>query len=109
MSREKIRQKWFIAPKTVYNGDGGTVTQRIGYGRTPFFALNEISVTSEITLVKTSAFYGLYVLDGSGTLDCSDGEKKIRKCDQIFVPSNAGNIALRGKLRVLRFFGPNEQ
>ena len=109
MSREEIRQKWFIEPKTVYNGDGGAITQRIGYDRTPFFALDEISVTSEIALDKTSAFYGLYVLDGIGTLTCSDGEKKIRKCDQIFVPSNAGKITLRGKLRVIRFFGPKEQ
>ena len=108
MSHDEIRAKWFSEPKLIYAGNGGTITQRIGYDRTPFFALEEISVSSEISLEKTDSFYGLYVLDGSGTLAYSGGEMKIKKCDQIFVPSDSGKISLSGKLRILRFFGPKQ-
>lgn len=113
MSREEIIKKWHVKPKTTLECDGGRIVSRVGYDKTPYFALEEIEATGAMTLSATEKFYGLYVIGGSGKLAQADGETAIEKGDQLFVPSGASDITAipekNEKLRIMRFFGPDEK
>ena len=113
MSHEEIIGKWFVKPRTTLECDGGKIISRIGYDKTPYFALDEIEATGNLTLERTKSFYGLYVIDGEGRLFSTSGKEEIKKGDQFFVPSNAGKITVapdeKAPLRILRFFGQRRE
>lgn len=112
LTREEIRQRSFVAPKTILNRAGGSVCTLIGYDTTAYFRLDEISVTEALKLPAADTFSGLYVLDGSGTASASGKSCRLEKTAQFFVPSSVGDLQLRADpetpLRILHFFGPQE-
>lgn len=76
----------------------------VGYEDTEMFALEMIELDGGEVFSGGDSFSGIYVLEGSGTLD---GEP-IRACDQFFIPAACESFELCGKMKVLRFYGPKE-
>lgn len=71
---------------------------------TDMFRLELVTVTDRVQF-RDEAFYGIYVLEGEGTLN----GQPIRKCDHFFIPAvcKEVEIAANGQpLTFLRCFGP---
>lgn len=108
LSREETRAAWFVPPRLLESGAGGTVTQLLGYDRCPYFSMERIQVTSFLTLGSRPVFCGLFILSGRGVLQCGGRETALAPGDQLFVPAGCPSIGLRAEspLCVIRFFGP---
>ena len=108
---EKI-SKWQIKPKTISESDNGRIISRIGYDKTDCFALEEIEADGKMTIEGREEFFGMYVMEGNGTLLWSEGSMNIDKGDQIFVPRSLGGLDIipseNSNLDILRFFGPKQ-
>lgn len=113
LTREEIRQKGFVQPRSSMVSPGGKITNLIGYRRTPLFWLDEVQLTESITVPQEHRFSGLYVLEGAGELTAHGRKLSIRKGDQVFVPAGTGDFELTAdagdRLRVLHFGGPQEE
>lgn len=112
MTREEIRMKGFIESRQNLTQSGGTITNLVGYERTPLFWLDELQVSKSLIVPHEERFSGLYVLDGAGTLTAHGRSLPLRKTNQIFVPAGTGEFTLTAvsdaPLRVLHFGGPKE-
>ncbi|MCD8224848.1 MAG: class I mannose-6-phosphate isomerase [Clostridiales bacterium] len=112
MSREEIRDKYFVRPKTIQQESSGSVATLIGYDTTPLFRLDEIRAASELTVANRQSFGGLYVLEGEGTLCANGRETALEKTAQYFIPAGTGDFQIRAAsgrpLRILHFYGPEE-
>lgn len=108
LSQEETQAAWFIPPRLLENSDGGTITQLLGYDRCPYFAMDQIQVTTSMTLPSPTAFYGLFVISGRGALQCGGREVPLAPGDQLFVPNRCPPVTLKADLplRLIRFFGP---
>ncbi len=85
---------------------GYTVEHIIHPEITDMFSLDMITVTSCAEL-ESDTFYGIYVLDGQGTLN----GKALDTCDHYFIPASCRKITVEASpnkpLKFVRFFGPN--
>ena len=83
--------------------DGCTVQHIIYPAVTDMFSMDMITVTGAVQL-PNDRFCGMYVLEGSGTLN---GDK-LKKCDHFWIPAACRSITLEADepMRVLRCFGP---
>lgn len=108
LSRSATRAAWFVPPRVLEDGPAGTVTQLLGYDRCPYFSLERILAAADLTLDARPAFYGLFVLSGSGTLLCGGREIPLAPGDQLFVPGGCPAVVLKPEspLCLIRFFGP---
>ena len=68
------------------------------------FALKEFNIDGEEAFMSEGVFSGIYVLEGEGTLD---GEK-IKGGSQFFIGASCKDFKIKGKLRLIRFYGPKE-
>lgn len=109
ISREEIRNRYFIQPEPVLEEDGGTVTTLIGYKNTPLFRLDEIRVNGTLAVPNPKTFSGLYVLEGRGTISANGKSAPLEKTAQFFVPAGTGDFTVQScedtPLRILHFFG----
>lgn len=97
-SEEEIRQAYCVAQK-------GNVL--VGYDRTGCFQLEHLEVTSVTKVSPEEVFSGIYILEGSGTLECDGEVWEIQKGDQFFIPAGTGYILKSVEiLQAARYFGP---
>lgn len=112
MTREAIRKKGFVEPQCILSQPGGSITNLVGYQRTPLFWLDELRVSEALTVPQEARFSGLYVLEGAGTLTAHGRSLPLQKTNQLFVPAGTGDFTLQAAagtpLRVLHFGGPKE-
>jgi len=110
-SREELRQRWFIRPKTLLETQAGSIRTLIGPDNTDIFRLDEFIVKSSLTISnEKKVFSGLYVLEGCGHIE--DAQKRcllLEKASQYFVPAGTGDLKITADpaspLRIMRFFG----
>ena len=71
------------------------------------FALDVVTVESS-AVFETDAFYGIYVMEGEGTLN----GQPIKACDHFIVPALCGSVTVNAgtdvPLTFIRCFGPKE-
>ena len=86
--------------------DGVTVTSVIGPRTTDMFAFDLLTVPSRGVLRTHGRFSGLYVLEGSGTLD----GQPLAKCDHFFLSAGCRDIEVTAvePLKIIRCYGPKE-
>ena len=112
LGSEETRKKCFVPAATVLATEAGKITTIIGYDRTPCFALEEIRVYSAMKVPAVPAFYGLYVLEGSGVMRAGSRQAPLEKTAQFFVPAGAPALEMLADadrpLRIMRFLGPRE-
>lgn len=101
-SLEETLKRYRVEP-VCEEADGCTAQHIIYPAVTDMFSLDMITVRGKAELAD-GRFCGIYVLEGSGTLN---GEK-IQKCDHFWIPAACGAVTLEAEtpLRVLRCFGP---
>lgn len=106
LSREEVQQRWFLSPVKL----DGSRTKLIGKPETALFSLYEITVEDQYELDCGSSYCGLYVLEGTGKIECGDEIIPVSAPEQIFVPAALPRLTLSAaygsKLRLLQFFGP---
>ncbi len=93
---------WRIPVRTLEKTAGAERVELVGYRDTPMFCLQAVSVTESYTLAPEDVFRGLYVLEGSGTLD---GEA-VQQGDQFFLPANCGPLQFTGSMKLMLCYGP---
>lgn len=106
LTAEETRAAYWIPPRVLKAGDGGTVTQLLGYDRCPYFSMEELQVQTSLTLESRPDFYGLFVLSGRGSLRCGEKTLPLAAGDQLFVPGGTPGVTLSAGLRLIRFSGP---
>lgn len=95
LSEEETKKRWLIRKQNEYI---------ISYENTNMFALKEFNIDGEEAFTSEGVFSGIYVLEGEGTLD---GEK-IKGGSQFFIGASCKDFKIKGKLRLIRFYGPKE-
>lgn len=109
LSREETRRRWFLPQRTVLESGGVTVTKLVDYGDTPYFAMRRLEISGKYA-PDTNAFYGLYVLRGSGSIRSDSRVLPLKAPQQVFVPAGADAFEICAeegeKLKILQFFGP---
>ena len=93
-SKEDVSKRWKIKPQ------GNSV---IGYNNTEIFRLEEFEVKESMTISSDGVFSGIYILDGMGEVD---GET-VTKVAQFFIPASCNPFKINGKMKIMRFYGPN--
>lgn len=110
LSEAEVRKRWFIRPQIMDAQLGGKLTALLQYHDTPYFALNEITVTECYKVAPSPIFFGLYVLAGCGIIICGKEEVEINKGEQLFVPAQSGGLQISCEdgceLKLLQMFGP---
>lgn len=110
VTRAQAVERWFIKPDVKLSTDGGSITELIGYGSTPFFALDEIKVSKMIEIAHGQVFSGIYVMEGCGSMKTADGTWQINAGEQYFLPAGIGNFGIEAQegkpLRMMHFRGP---
>lgn len=110
-SREEIHERWFLKPQKLLQSRDAEISTLVGRRSTDIFRLDEVRVHDSCRLMNDEgAFFGLYVLEGSGSLSASDGrEIRLEKGQQFFVPYAAKEVGIRAEsgcpLRIMRFYG----
>lgn len=92
-SAEETLKRWRIPKK------GNTI---IGYDSTDMFCLELIEVDGSYTVKSNGIFSGLYVLEGSGSVD----GKAAPRASQYFVAADCEDFEITGNMKIIRFFGP---
>lgn len=111
ITKEEARSRWFIPTKCVLSDDQGEIKSLIDYQSTNHFSMNEIQVHGEVILPQSDVYYGLYVLEGQGSISATGYEELLAVGNQYFIPAGAGDISIQSQkpLKLLQFFGPNNQ
>ncbi len=105
LTAEETLRRWRVEPETRME-DGVTVTSVIGPRTTDMFAFDLLTVPSRGVLRTHGRFSGLYVLEGSGTLD----GQPLAKCDHFFLSAGCRDIEVTAvePLKIIRCYGPKE-
>lgn len=110
MSEERVLDKFRIGPRTLELTPGFTAECLIGYDTTPCFRMERLTVNTAMPLDTQTAFSGLYVLDGSGEMECDGAVVSLIRNDQVFLPAICRPSVIKntGKepLQMIRFRGP---
>lgn len=105
LSAEETCRRWKLEG-TTERVDGTVIREAVGYGDTPMFRLLNMEIKTAYTVEKTDVFSGIYVLQGTGTVD----GKPVCAGDQYFLPASCESFEIRNNgdvpLRVVRYFGP---
>ena len=94
-SMEEVRERWGIKKQ------GRSI---IGYNNTEMFALEMADISGKETFESDGVFSGIYVLEGSGTLN---GEV-LKPGSQYFISASCKPFEIIGNLKFIRFYGPKE-
>ena len=102
-TKEEAAKLWKLTG-TVTQTPGCTCREVVGYNDTPMFRLEIMDVTDDVMVPSDGVFSGLYILEGTGTLD---GER-VNAGTCFFVPASCSQFALipDSTMRCFRFWGP---
>ncbi len=107
-------------PRELHVEDGAAVTKLEKYSQpdfsNPAFDTNERRLLADCPLFKVwkldiggafsgnasdESFVSLLIMDGEGSLECCGETLELKKGDSIFIPANAGEYKLFGKLEII--------
>lgn len=95
---KEVREAFCIPPR-------GNVL--IGHDRTDCFQLERLEVCGDLQVEAETVFSGIYILEGSGMLECEGESSLLRAGDQFFIPAGCKYILqAQDRLLAARFFGP---
>ncbi len=94
-SENQIKNRWKIEKR------GESI---LNYENTPMFSLDMVDINGVKTFKSNGVFSGIYVLEGCGELN---GEK-LKPGSQYFISAVCENFDIKGKLKLIRFYGPKE-
>ena len=110
LSREEVRERWFLQPRSELKEDGDHVQTLVGYKDTPMFSMRRLDVHASLGIDLPARFSGLYVLSGRGEMICKGHSQSIRQADQYFLPAGTGQLRFTASagqdLVILQCFGP---
>lgn len=110
---QEVRRRWFLPPRTLWEGPNGRAETLVGYDTTPLFCMEHISVYQQLFIPGRDSFSGILVLNGAGTAQADAGQIRLHRGDQVFLPAGLGNWQLLTDaghpLEILRFMGPSGQ
>lgn len=95
LSEEETKKRWKIKCE---NGD------IISYNNTEMFALKELISDGEEVLSSEGVFSGIYVLEGKGFV----GDEPVCGGSQFFIGASCKDFTIKGKMKLIRFYGPKE-
>ena len=79
--------------------DGATKTELVSF---ELFSVNRVEIDGTYKgLADENSFVHIMVLDGCGRISCGGVTLDIAKGDGVFVPANAGEYAVEGKIEIL--------
>lgn len=103
------RQAYCIRPKDKGKGR----KELIGYGDTPCFRMEELTVGDGLAFKGEGEFFCLYVLEGRVAMTSESGEYILDQNSQIFVPACCGKNIIKqiGKIKakILKIYGPEDE
>lgn len=68
----------------------------------PLFKVWKLDIDGEVNgNADDDSFVSLLIMDGEGALDCCGETLNLKKGDSIFIPANAGEYKLSGKLEII--------
>lgn len=108
---EEARRRWFLHHDPVPLPGGGQHRTLVDESDTPYFAMEELTLTAQTELPPEKGFGILVAVEGEGAFLASDGSRMpVRRGEQFFLPAGAGSLCIDpegGKpLRILRCGGP---
>lgn len=89
-SWEDVQRELLIRPKELRREGESTEVQLLGYDTTECFAGHRLTVVDSLSDDTRDRFCILIVLDGEGTLLHENGELKLRRGHEIFLPAGIG-------------------
>jgi len=109
LSERETQKRWLYAPKPVVRTKGADSVRLIGYDKTPCFSLYRHEIEKSAAFAPQDFFFGLYVLSGSGELECGGRKNPLRPGAQFFVPAASRSFTVRAERPVTLFEcrGPN--
>lgn len=86
----------------------GEQTVLIGYESTSCFRLHELEINDVYTAKAEKVFYGIYILEGKGSITYEGKIMPVRKGDQFFVAADT-EFALNADtpIKAVKFGGPS--
>lgn len=105
LSEKDTAKKWRIEP-IVTETESFVSKEAVGYRDTDMFRLVVTEVKEKYTVKKAEVFSGLYILDGSGTVDGT----VVKNGDQFFVPAGCDDFDVVNEggspLKIFTCYGP---
>lgn len=105
LSYAQTKQKWCINPRKTSNG-----VQLVGYQDTPCFQMQRLRITEQTAMHAAEGYYCLYVLKGSGMLQCGSRKYQMQENTQLFVPAGSAIFRIKpdtnSTLTLLQIYGP---
>jgi mannose-6-phosphate isomerase len=89
-SWEEVQRELLIKPKEIRREGKSTEVQLLGYNTTECFAGHRLTVVESLSDDTRDRFCILIVLDGEGVLVHENGELKVRRGHEIFLPAAVG-------------------
>jgi mannose-6-phosphate isomerase len=89
-SWEDAQRELIIKPKELWREGESTEVQLLGYDTTECFAGHRLTVVDSLSDDTRDRFCILIVLDGSGRLVHENGEMKVHRGHEIFLPAGIG-------------------
>lgn len=105
---EQALALWQIKPQVIDQQAGGKCESVISYAATEMFSLNMINVQSEYQLDLNDTYCGIYVLEGSGSIEIDGKLMPVTKAEQFFIPAlvKSMKITANSPLSIAQYFGP---
>ena len=97
-----ILNKYRINSEIISESEEGRELLMLGEKQTPFFSFSQIEITNSYTPSKTDFIKIMIVLEGSGILKWDNGEMKIEKADEIFIPYNVKDLSFESNGEMLK-------
>ena len=108
---EEARRRWFLRHDPVPLLGGGLRRVLVNADDTPYFSMEELTLTVRTELPPEKGFSILVAVEGAGAFVASDGRRvPVRRGEQFFLPAQAGSLCIDPEdgrpLRILRCGGP---
>ena len=111
-SYEETLREFCVHSNVLIEDEGGFEQYLIGKDQTPFFSVLRYQVYDNFKPIQTGTFSICIVTEGTGYIRYKDGEIKIKKGDEIFLPAGIEDMQFvcspeKGKLTLIRCLPPS--
>ena len=105
LTEKDIKDKFYIEPKKLTNQE----ETLIDYDTIDYFKMTRVHTEKEYTS-KESTFYGIVILNGTGTITSENETYDFKPGDQFFIPNSTGAITIKPKeqIELIKCFGPKQ-
>jgi len=86
-SKEETLRQFCIKPDIIHQTSEGTETLLLGKRQTAYFGITKLHVNGEYRELKRESFSIAIITEGEGELITSAGVMKLKKSDELFLPS----------------------